>query len=123
MSFRFNWRNLWRRRPEYGPRYERTVVVSSMSDVPDETGKNIYVVGSLPNAKWVVFNCPCERGHQLRVPLMQTASPRWKLRMTRSKVTLFPSVSVDNDPCTSHFWLNDSRVEWARWMSDDKKRN
>jgi len=108
----------WRRRPDFGTRYDRIVWVGSMSDVPDHTGADIYVVGHQRLPKWAVFDCPCLRGHQLRVPLMSAADPHWLLTVTGKKVTLSPSVSVDNDPCSSHFWLVANRVEWARWASE-----
>lgn len=101
-------------RPER-PRYSKVAFVDSMSSVPDEPGMTIYIVGTSKLPKWAVFDCPCERGHRLTVPLMRSVSPHWTLRVRRGRASLSPSVSVDRDPCTSHFWLRDNRVEWARW--------
>lgn len=90
-----------------------------MSDVPERTGKTIFVVGSaIP--KWVLFECPCTKGHRLSVPLMTTVSPNWQLSLNNNTVSLWPSVVVaDSDLCASHFWLRDNRIEWALW--DDER--
>ncbi len=109
----FNW--FHRRKRDLGPKFLSTHFVESMSDVPDDTGTSIYIVGSRGSAKWAVFDCPCGKGHQLRIPLMRSANPRWRLSKRGHEISLFPSVAVDNSPCSSHFWLQDNQVEWARW--------
>jgi hypothetical protein len=84
--------------------------------VPQETGRIIYVVGSEEFPKWAVFECPCGRKHQLNVPLMKSVRPHWLLTIdARGRASLSPSVSVDNDPCLSHFWLRSNQIEWAFW--------
>ena len=111
--------SLWKKwRP--GPAHFKSVkFVESMSEVPDETNKDIYVVGSRAAPKWAVLECPCERKHRLQVPLMRSVHPHWTLSVRKGEASLSPSISVDNDPCTSHFWLRCNRIEWARWAWED----
>ena len=98
------------------PRFSKVTFIDSMPSVPDEPGTTIYIVGTTKLPKWAVFECPCGQRHRLTVPLMKSVSPHWTLRVKRGRASLWPSVSVDKDPCTSHFWLRDNRVEWARWI-------
>jgi len=97
------------------PDYAKIAFIDSLPDAPDDPGSTIYIVGTAKLAKWAVFRCPCGVRHRLEVPLMKSISPHWTLRLRGGRATLWPSVSVDNDPCKSHFWLRENRVEWARW--------
>lgn len=109
-------RNWWQReRIEWGPSFDSIRVVAMMADVPDETGSTIYVVGGETFAKWAVFSCPCGAGHQLRVPLADTLDPHWRLTVRKGLASLSPSVAVSDGICSSHFWLRNSRIQWARW--------
>jgi hypothetical protein len=109
------------RRLRPSPRdYAKVAFIGSMSSVPDEPGTTIYVVGTPQLPKWAVLECPCGQRHRLSIPLMKSISPHWTLRVKRGRASLSPSVSVDNDPCTSHFFLRGNRVEWARWNWEPK---
>ena len=115
MSFRQKIRFLWKQPCPDQPYYSTVKFVNSKSLIPDDTGRTVYIVGTKKIPKWVIFECPCGQKHQLNVPLMKSVSPHWTLIVKRGAATLSPSISVDNDPCTSHFWLRNNRIEWARW--------
>ena len=120
MSLRKQITTLWRKwRParRAAADYPSVRFINSMSDVPDHIEKTIYVVGSTP--KWVVFDCPCNKDHRLKVPLMKSVSPHWRLTRHVGTISLWPSVSVADGPCESHFWLRENCVEWARWADEE----
>lgn len=110
-------KSFWRKWHSSSAGYLEVTFVSSMSDVPDHIDKTIFIVGSTP--KWVIFDCPCDRGHRLSVPLMKSVSPHWRLTRHGKTISLWPSISVTDGPCDSHFWLRKNRVEWARWVDYD----
>jgi len=108
-------RVLWKKLRPGPPHFSSVSFVDSMSMVPDDLRDVIYIVGTVNFPKWAVFECPCGQGHRLTVPLMKSVSPHWMLQIRRGRASLWPSVSVDDDPCSSHFWLRANRIEWARW--------
>src|SRR4051812_39031741 len=109
-------RRTTRRLPPQPPPFTAVEFVASKTLVPADTGRTIFIVGTPDFPKWALFGCPCENKHQLNVPLMKSVEPHWRLTLdTRGLASLSPSISVDNDPCTSHFWLRLNQVEWALW--------
>jgi hypothetical protein len=116
MSLRTLIASFWRRLPTKNADFTNLMFVNSMSDIPTNVGKTIFVVGSKP--KWVIFACPCRRGHRLSIPLMKSVSPHWRLTKHGKTISLWPSVYVAGNPCGSHFWLLKNRVEWARWAHE-----
>jgi hypothetical protein len=106
---------VFRRKPEH--RYSRVINVNSMSEVPNDIGSTIFLVGPVDWPKWAIFMCPCEEGHRLSVPLMRSVDPHWRLARRRGSVSLWPSVSVDGGSCSSHFWLKENQVHWAEWQN------
>lgn len=107
----------WRRTGS-AHQYSGVKFVDSLPDVPAQVGNDIYVVGSCDAAKWVVFVCPCLKGHKLTVNLMKSSHPRWTLKVSGKRVSLNPSIAVADHPCKSHFWLESNRVYPAFYESD-----
>jgi len=97
-------------------RIDKVVRLDSMSDIPDDLGNLLLIVGC-PNPKWVVLECPCGCKSRIDVNLMRTRSPRWRLRVHLDRtVSLFPSLWVPLSQCGSHFWILKSRVRWVRTL-------
>jgi len=94
-------------------RYSSVAFVDSLPDVPIHVGNEIYIVGSSERAKWVVFDCPCLKGHKLTVNLMKSRYPHWSLKLSGGKVSLSPSIVVTDHPCKSHFWLKSNQIYMA----------
>lgn len=90
-------------------KYSKTVFVSSVREVPEKIKRNIYVVGSEGNKKWVIFICPCYQKNIVEVNLMKSKKPYWYLTVSSKKVTLWPSVIV-KDKCNCHFWLRNNKA-------------
>lgn len=93
--------------------YSGVRYVQALSQVPQDTGNDIYIVGSGGSYKWAVFKCPNSCGKRVEVNLMQSRYPRWQLKVRRNHVSLYPSVVVTD--CGAHFWLENNDVEWARF--------
>jgi hypothetical protein len=88
-----------------------------MADLPAEMPSDaLAVIGSPEHPKWLVFECPCGRGHQLSVNLSPERRPYWRLVAARNGPSLYPSIDfAASHRC--HFWLQDGRVHWVRsWL-------
>jgi len=107
------WRRLKKVREKSAHRYSTVRFIDALPDVPAQIGNDIYIIGSPHAAKWVVFNCPCSKGHRLTVNLMKSNHPRWILRLSGKKASLSPSIVVTDHPCKSHFWLKSNEAYMA----------
>lgn len=101
---------LWKK-PPAAPN-SKVVWVDSFSKVPKDTGTKIFVVGTTENKKWVVFMCPNGCGRRVEVNLMRSRNPNWKVTLKSNKLSLWPSIIVDE--CGAHFWLEKNRIVWSR---------
>jgi hypothetical protein len=89
-----------------------------MSAIPEDTGKDIYLVEKEHRKTWVVFSCPCEQGHRLVINLSPTKRPSWNISIRKNQASLWPSLWLKG-LCKSHFWLRNNRVYWALPTDDD----
>lgn len=71
----------------------------------------LYV--SLPFAT-VVHRCVCGCATEIVTPLTPTD---WELTFDGETISLSPSIGNWHIPCQSHYWIDRSRVRWARAMS------
>lgn len=118
----FNWfkKNIqWSEENNF--KYKKLRVVSSFSEVPEKTGEDIYIVRTGEFNKWVIFMCPNQCGERIDVNLMKTRTPRWKIKIKKRKITLFPSIIVE--VCGAHFWLYKSEAEWAYFPEETENKN
>lgn len=66
-----------------------------------------------PRATWLHLECPCRCGSILRINLMTTAEPVWRLSTDdRDRASVSPSLDVP--ACGSHFWIVRGGVSWVR---------
>lgn len=70
------------------------------------------IVGSAPSPKWAIFDCPCGRGHQIKLNLQAEHYPHWKLSVRKNRPTLSPSIDYTAAPYC-HYWIRDGVVTWA----------
>lgn len=111
MKFSHYFRKIWKLDKGNKVRYTNVIILESFLDVPEDTGEEIFIVKSGRYYKWVIFKCPDRCGKRIEVNLMKTRYPNWKLQLTRNKVSLSPSVEVED--CGAHFWLYQNQIEWA----------
>lgn len=62
----------------------------------------------------VVHRCACGCATEVVTPLTPTD---WELTYDGETISLSPSIGNWHLPCQSHYWIDHSRVRWARAMS------
>lgn len=103
-------KNLWKRLTRR-QKVNQIEWVQSRHDIPDNIGKNLFIVGH-SNPKWVVMKCPCGCGERLDVNLMKSHHPHWNISYQSEKISLYPSIWLSEDKCGSHFWLKKNKIIW-----------
>lgn len=93
-------------------RWKADLRAPSVADVPDTIPpRHAVVVGGPSRDKWLVFDCPCGRGHRVMVNLDPDNRPRW--RVTREwPMTLIPSVDERSAVGHCHYVVRDGHVRW-----------
>ena len=61
-----------------------------------------------------VHNCCCGCKNQVVTPLGPTD---WKVEISGSAITVYPSIGNWSLPCRSHYWIDQGRVLWAEQWS------
>lgn len=92
-------------------KYSNVILVNSTSEVPDDAKSDIYLVGIDGYYKWVMFSCPDGCGIRVEVNLMKVRKPFWHMQLKRGKITIRPSIIVEN--CGAHFWLEKNTCVWS----------
>lgn len=64
--------------------------------------------------------CACGCGTKIRTPILPT---EWSITESEVGVSLFPSVGNWQQPCRSHYFITDGRVDWKGSWSDAKVRH
>lgn len=81
--------------------------------IPDGLEDNtIYISMEYATA---VHKCSCGCQNKVVTPF----SPKdWKLTFDGETISLYPSIGNWCFPCRSHYWIRDSKIEWARSILD-----
>jgi hypothetical protein len=87
------------------------VRIGSRSELPDDLGRTLYIVGDPP--KWATLQCPCGCGDAIDVNLMRSRNPVWRLSVVNEKPTIHPSLWVPPEKCGAHFWIRDGKITWV----------
>ena len=101
------WQRLW-------PGKWRIAEVFDAADlVPEKLPRNgAVLVGTTQRPKWLVFDCPCRRGHRIMLTLDAAHRPHWKVT-DFDNLSLWPSVDYVTDSQRCHYILKDGRVLWV----------
>jgi hypothetical protein len=95
------------------PRFKKVERVDELTDVPEQLRRDVVVMaGPARRPKWVVFMCPCDRGHHVTLSLQESHWPHWQLRLDGDLPTFHPSIDVPNE-YRCHYWIVRGRVRWA----------
>ena len=63
--------------------------------------------------------CCCGCGREVVTPIARNG---WKLTYDGETVSLSPSIGNWNLPCKTHYWISESRIEWAEDWEDYEAR-
>lgn len=83
--------------------------ISRISQIPNDVGKDAYIVERNGRKLWLVINCPCDLGHRLTINLSEERKPFWTLQIKKGLLDVSPSIWV-GDECHSHFWIKNSEI-------------
>jgi hypothetical protein len=101
----------WQWVPVFGWRI--VAVVESADDVPRRLPRNgAILVGPPARPKWVVFDCPCRRGHRIMLNTDKNRSPRWSTTV-KGKLTISPSIDYRERAPRCHYFVRKGRVMWV----------
>lgn len=68
----------------------------------------------------VIHKCCCGCGEEVVTPLSPTD---WKLIYDGDSVSLYPSIGNWSSKCKSHYFITNSKVQWApKWTQSQIKR-
>jgi len=112
MNLLFEWFKRYKSRRATPKYFGKIFFVEAISEIPDEIGRNVYIVRRGSRDIWAVFMCPCENQHRLTVNLSSNRHPYWRAKSKAKHFSLYPSVWLKED-CYSHFWIDDHRIYWA----------
>ena len=116
---RFRRARRWPSRPPEERFIKRLRFYDERHDIPDDLAAGeLAVTGAGGHFKWVVFRCPCGRGHDIVLNLQEGIWPRWRLTLRGEVPSLRPSVNA-RAPFGCHFWLHDGHVYWARFRDEE----
>ena len=101
-------------------RWTIKMTVPNIDDVPARIPKRrAYLVAVSKLEKWLVFDCPCNSGHQIMLNLDPSRLPCWKLLTLRDqRITVSPSVDYGGTDRRCHFLLQRGRVIWIKDAND-----
>jgi hypothetical protein len=89
-------------------------VVETANDVPRRMPRRgAVLVGPRSAPKWLVFDCPCGRGHRIMLNTHHGGYPRWRTTVD-GPLTISPSVDFANAEFRCHFFIVGGRVRWVK---------
>ena len=92
----------------------KTMQLRFVEHVPEELEEGVLYVSMV--FQTVIHKCCCGCGSEVVTPLSPTC---WQLTFDGESISLFPSIGSWNLACRSHYWIRNSKVEWAEvWSSE-----
>lgn len=101
-----------------GPHVLNVHTVERVSEIPDDIGRDVYLVERGGRQFWLVVSCLCEEQHRLTVNLSENKWPRWRGTIRNGRLSVFPSIWL-KDECKSHFWIRDGEIHDVRAYDED----
>lgn len=99
-------------RIRYWRRWKADMTSPSVGDTPETIPhRHAIVVGPANHPKWLVFDCPCRRGHRVMLNLDVGHTPRWRTS-NDVPLTLHPSVDERSPVGHCHYVVREGRVRW-----------
>lgn len=114
-TIKFPW---WRRitLPWYKWRVVQTVLAADA--VPTRLpAKCAVLVKNQFKPGWLVFDCPCRRGHRVMLNLSLNRHPRWLIKKTLP-LTISPSVNDFTIDTSCHYFIHEGRIKWMPYTNN-----
>lgn len=83
--------------------------------IPDEIEEGVLYVST--RFRVIMHSCCCGCKEKVVTPL---SPARWKMTYDGNTISLYPSIGNWNSKCQSHYWIQNSEVEWSRKWTDDE---
>jgi hypothetical protein len=94
-------------------RWRVVATVDSADVVPRRLPRNgAILVGHRVQPKWIVFDCPCRRGHRIMLNTDPSRMPRWSLSDSR-RLSIFPSVDYHGSSYRCHYFVRSGKIRWV----------
>lgn len=90
--------------------------VESADEVPARIPRNAAVmVGDASFPKWLVFDCPCRKGHRIMLNADRNRSPAWRIAPdAKGHLTVAPSIDFVGNDFRCHYFIRRGRIEWSK---------
>ena len=99
-------------RVRYWRRWKADLTAGSVGDSSEHVPpRHAIVVGPPEHPKWLIFDCPCRRGHRVMLNLDAGHRPRWQISQS-TPLTLHPSVDEHSHVGHCHYVVREGRVRW-----------
>jgi len=86
-----------------------------INTIPDELEEGILYIS--PRFRVIMHSCCCGCKNKVVTPL---SPARWKMTFDGTSISISPSIGNWNFDCKSHYWIQNSEVEWARkWTNSE----
>lgn len=94
-------------------RWRVVAVVESADNVPSRLPRNgAVLVGTRDSPKWIVFDCPCRRGHRIMLNTDTARLPYWSTTV-EGRLTISPSIDSNQDMRRCHYFVRNGRIMWV----------
>ena len=111
----------WRWLPLPWRTWKVVLSVAEADEIPDQiAARGAVIVGSAAGPKWLAFDCPCRRHHRVILNLSPSRRPVWRV-LTKSPLSLIPSVDEISDGQRCHYVLQRGEVRWVRKRTWSKR--
>jgi hypothetical protein len=99
-------------------RSTKTFLFEFVANIPHSTEQNVLYI-SLQYST-AIHLCACGCGYEVVTKL---SPQRWILTFDGESVSLYPSIGNWKLPCRSHYWITNSRINWAEDWTGKKNKN
>ncbi len=88
-----------------------------VTNIPDQLEDGVLYI-SIEHCT-AIHKCICGCGNEVVTPFSPTG---WSLTFNGKTISLNPSIGNWNFECKSHYWIKNSKIEFARTWSDREIR-
>ena len=83
--------------------------VAEADEIPERLPRRTAVIAT---DKWIAFECPCWRGHQIMVNISASRAPFWKV-LTNAPLSVIPSIDERAPESRCHYFIRGGGIHWV----------